>query len=153
MPRGNDSPGITPVPAASIAVFRENSVLLAKRGRGHLKGLWSLPGGHIEPGEKARDAALRELTEETGVTARGVKHLTCHDMILRDSHGMLSAHYVLNVYYGHWEAGQAKAASDIIDVCWAAPEILSQFSLTPGAKDLIFTAWNLILKQGRHNEK
>jgi len=144
MSQENNTLPITPVPAVSIAVFRGNFVLLAKRGKGKLKGIWSLPGGHIEPGEKARDAALRELKEETGVTAHLVKHLTCHDVIIRDTNGYLSAHYVLNVYYGRWESGQAKAASDSLDVCWTTSENLSHFSLTPGAKDLITRAWNLI---------
>lgn len=29
---------------------------------------WSLPKGHVEQGESARDAAIREITEETGIT-------------------------------------------------------------------------------------
>lgn len=34
--------------------------------RGRL--LWSLPKGHVEPGETVEDAAVREVAEETGIT-------------------------------------------------------------------------------------
>ncbi|HMC70482.1 MAG TPA: NUDIX domain-containing protein, partial [Mycobacteriales bacterium] len=36
--------------------------------RGRL--LWSLPKGHVEPGETVEDAAVREVSEETGITGR-----------------------------------------------------------------------------------
>ena len=52
---------VFPRGAASAAIFRGDDVLLIQRGKGALKGCWSLPGGHIEPGEPARDAALREV--------------------------------------------------------------------------------------------
>ena len=38
--------------------------------RGRL--LWSLPKGHLEEGETAEDAAIREVAEETGITGRVV---------------------------------------------------------------------------------
>jgi 8-oxo-dGTP pyrophosphatase MutT (NUDIX family) len=41
--------------------------------RGRL--LWSLPKGHVEPGETAEDAAVREVMEETGITGRVVAPL------------------------------------------------------------------------------
>ena len=49
-----------PRPAASAAIFRDGQVLIAERGKGALRGTWSLPGGHIEPGETAMAAALQE---------------------------------------------------------------------------------------------
>jgi 8-oxo-dGTP diphosphatase len=42
-------------------------VLLIQRGWDPFKGMWALPGGHVEPDETSRDAAAREGAEETGV--------------------------------------------------------------------------------------
>jgi 8-oxo-dGTP diphosphatase len=60
-----------PRPQACVGVvcLRDDEVLLIRRGAPPLKGSWSLPGGRIEWGERAEDAALRELWEETGVEA------------------------------------------------------------------------------------
>lgn len=50
----------------------EGRVLLARRGgTGRGEGLWNLPGGHLEPGETAAEAAARELLEEVGLTGTG----------------------------------------------------------------------------------
>ena len=47
-------------------------ILLLERPR---YGDWSLPKGHLEPGETAEAAGLRELEEETGVRGRIVAPL------------------------------------------------------------------------------
>ncbi len=44
--------------------------VIARRGRRGLR--WSLPKGHIEPGESAEQAAVREIAEETGIVGRVV---------------------------------------------------------------------------------
>ena len=59
-----------PFLGASVAVFRDGRVLLAARGpAAPMEGLFSLPGGGVEPGETLAEAALRELREEIGVEA------------------------------------------------------------------------------------
>ena len=54
----------------------DGNVLLLKRDSGqHCGDLWSFPGGKIEPGESPKIAAIRELTEETGLEGSDWKFL------------------------------------------------------------------------------
>ena len=55
-------------PGVAIIIFNEeNQVLLQKRA--DVK-LWGIPSGHVEPGETVKDAAVREVLEETGLQVR-----------------------------------------------------------------------------------
>jgi 8-oxo-dGTP pyrophosphatase MutT (NUDIX family) len=52
--------------AGGLVVAGERILLIStQNGR-----RWQLPKGHIEPGESAEEAAVREVREETGVTGR-----------------------------------------------------------------------------------
>src|SRR5262249_37661524 len=110
--RKPSKPSRWPRACASAAVFRAGTVLLVERGKGPKQGLWSLPGGHIEPGESAAAAAVREVAEETGVTVRILGLADVNDVIVHDAAGTLTAHYVISVFYGAWAAGEPAAASD-----------------------------------------
>jgi ADP-ribose pyrophosphatase YjhB (NUDIX family) len=65
--------------AGGLVVDREASgnARAALIGRTDRRGrlLWSLPKGHVEAGETAEDAAVREVAEETGITGRVVAPL------------------------------------------------------------------------------
>ena len=57
-------------------VVRGDRILVALRsGTQHIAGTWEFPGGKIEEGEEPQAAALRELREETGLTAKGADPL------------------------------------------------------------------------------
>lgn len=51
------------------AVVRDGRLLLVRRASRHGRGNWQLPGGFIEPDETIEQAVVREVHEETGVTA------------------------------------------------------------------------------------
>lgn len=59
----------THVTASAIVVSQEPAprVVLHRHKR---LGIWLQPGGHVDPDEDVRDAALREVLEETGLVAR-----------------------------------------------------------------------------------
>ena len=54
---------------------RQLKVLLVKRGGEPYKGCWAFPGGFLQNDETARDGALRELREETGLEAAAIGEL------------------------------------------------------------------------------
>lgn len=131
---------------ASTAVFRGRTVLLGERAKGAMAGLWSLPGGHVEPGEKASHAALREVEEETGVRAKILGLVDLHEVIRREGEGGgVSWHYVIAVHYGIWLSGEPVAQSDCRAACFVALDDLDRMPLTEGAAEIIRRADRLIV--------
>ena len=128
---------------ASAAIFRRGQVLLVERAKGPLAGLWSLPGGHIEPGEPVRAAALREIDEETGVAAEIAGLLDVHEVIRRGAQGRLLAHYLLVVWYGRWVAGEPAAGGDAAAARFVALDAIDRLAMTDGAAGLIRRARTL----------
>lgn len=128
-----------PTAAASAVVFRDDTVLLVERGKG-MRGVWSLPGGHIELGETASAAAAREVAEETGVVFDEAGLAAVHDVILQDAAGTVTGHYVITVYFGTWRAGEPRPASDIREAKFVPVADVPSFTLTEGAHAIILRA-------------
>jgi len=142
-------PAAWPRCGASAAIFRGGEVLLVERGKGALQGQWSLPGGHIEPGERARAAALREVREEAGIAAEIAGLLDIHEVLLRDGGGELAAHYLIAVFFGRWIAGDPVAGSDAPAARFVAIDALASYPLTDGAAALIARACQRLDGSGR----
>ena len=139
---------LVPRAAVSAAIFRDGKVLLIERGKGALMGYWSLPGGHIEPGEPARETASREVMEETGIAVDLLGLVDVVDVIVRGPAGDLRAHYVLSVFHGVWTGGEPVAASDAAAARFVAPGDLSRYQLTDGAEAIIRRAAALSMAAG-----
>lgn len=131
---------VRPISGVSMCVVKDGKVLLAKRGNPNGYGLWSFPGGHVKHGEPLRDAALRELAEETGINAQIERLLDTIEIIHKDPVGNIEAHFVLSVFLGNWLSGIAVADSDASDVKWVDGTEVSNLKTTPGTAEFVQAA-------------
>ncbi len=138
----SSSPG--PVLAASAAVFRDGRVLVAKRGRPPGQGLWSLPGGAVERGERLEQAAAREVREETGVEAEIVGLAGHRELIERDPAGAVVRHYVILAFAARWRAGEGTPGPEAAEVRWIEPAEIKNLVATPGLAEIVAQARKLV---------
>lgn len=119
-----------PVAAVGIVCLRGDDVLLVRRGAPPLAGRWSLPGGRIEWGERAADAALRELKEETGCDADLLGIVGVVDGLFHDAPDAPAAnHYILIDYAARWRAGEPAAGDDAREARFFSPAELEGLGL------------------------
>lgn len=124
---------------ASIAVFKDRKVLLVRRAYPPFAGLWSLPGGKTEGAEAPREAARRELMEETGIEAdvEGVVDLI---KISGDEQVECGTSYRLTVFYGRPTGGSLKPGGDAAAAEWVHLDDVEALPMTEGTADLIWIA-------------
>jgi mutator protein MutT len=115
-------------------------VLLIRRGKPPLYGRWVVPGGTVELGEGLEQALVREMQEETGLAVEPLELITVFDRIEREGERVVY-HYVIVDYLCRLVSGEARAASDALDVAWAAPSELEVYDLPPKALEVVQEAF------------
>jgi 8-oxo-dGTP diphosphatase len=126
-----------PVLAASAAVFRGREVLLVKRGQKLGQALWSLPGGKMEVGETAANAALREVSEETGIRATIIGFVGLYEIITSETHYAIAAHAAI------YQSGEVNAASDAAEARFVGLDEIIALPLAPNTVAAITMARKL----------
>ena len=136
-----------PQPAVGIVCFRGEEVALIRRGTKPLAGDWSIPGGRIEFGERANVAALRELKEETGLTAHLIGLVDVVDAIFTSrSTGAVARHYLLFDFAAIWVSGEPVAGDDADHAEWISPTRLAELPLWAETRRIIEAAREMVSK-------
>jgi len=123
-----------PIDCVGVICFRGDDVLLIKRGTAPRKGEWSIPGGRIETGESERDAALRELFEETGVMAALESKVATIDANFENFN------YRLHDYAARWISGEPRFGDDAADARFVPPDELDGLGMWPKTREVIEAA-------------
>lgn len=124
--------GLRAVPTAGIVCMREGDVLLVQRGQPPRQGEWSIPGGRIEPGETSREAALRELREETGVEAELAGLIDVVDAVFHNRAGdLITRHYIMIDFAARWLSGEPVAGDDADQARFVPLNELANYHMWP----------------------
>ncbi len=119
------------------AVIRDASgrLLLIKRGHEPGAGLWSLPGGRIEPGETDEQAVIREIAEETGLA------VACGGLLgTARLPGTAGAAIEVRDYRAVVTGGDLAAGDDADDARWVDTADMAALQLTVGLAEFL-RAW------------
>jgi mutator protein MutT len=126
-----------PLPGILAVLVENGRVLLARRAKEPDSGSWGFPGGLIELGETAAEAARRELAEETGIDAVAERVVDVTDFLRHDSAGRVQYHYILVVMLCRRLAGDPAPASDVAELGWFTPGEAAGLRASPGLDRLI----------------
>ena len=133
----NSTPGtggaypVQPITAVGAIVFKDNRVLLVRRGKPPAEDLWAIPGGRVEIGETLQEAAERALDP-----------VYTFDVIDRDTTGGIRFHYVIVDLIAEYIRGEPRAGDDAAAARWVPSDELSTLKVSSKTRQLLTTQFN-----------
>ena len=98
-------------------IIKDDKIVLIKRKNSPFKGLWALPGGFVEYGEKVEDTVVREAFEETGLKTKITNLLGVYSDPNRDPRGhTITIAYVLDIINGKLKGGDDASDAKLFDL-------------------------------------
>lgn len=124
---------IRPSVGVATVVIKDNKILIGKDTR---KGdVYGVPGGHWENGETIKECSLREVKEESGISAKNPTLISVYDFYREDK----GKSYVTIGMKADYDSGETKDLEDEgrLEWNWYLPEDALKLNLFPADKILI----------------
>ena len=134
----NNTPS-RPVVGVGVVVWRNDQVLLIRRGKEPRKGEWSIPGGSQGFGETLHQAACREVLEETGLAVQILELVGVVDGIMKDESGQVTHHYTLVDFAARAVAGSGEPipGDDAVEARWFELDQLDSLGMWAETRKMI----------------
>lgn len=116
----------------------DGRILLVRRARPPSAGLWSLPGGHVEPGEDDASAIVREVAEETGLQVRPGRLVG-----VVERKAPAGGVYVIRELACEVVGGFLRPGDDAADARWFSADDLRETETVPDLVEVL-TDWELM---------
>ena len=137
------------------AVCWDGRVLIVQRGKEPSRGVWTVPGGAVQLGETMRQAAAREVLEETGLQIEVGEVVDILDNIVRDKKSVhpdregpagILYHYAIVDFGAEYVSGELTPNDELMDAAWVYPSELDAYRVPAKAQAVLLKA--LALYQG-----
>jgi len=135
MPRSR-YPSVPRVAVGAI-VFKDDRVLLVRRGKAPAHGQWAIPGGSVTLGESLQQAAEREIFEETGIRISAGAPAYVFDVVDRDDDGRIRYHYVIVDLDAIYRGGELSPGDDALEARWVAAPELEDLDMSLPTRELL----------------
>lgn len=123
-----------PEPTAGAIVYNDkNEILFIKNKKW---GNWSIPGGHIEIGEKAEDTIVREVKEETGLDVGEIEFVGVQDGI-NPKNFYEKRHFVFLNYFAKVIGGKEKKSEEMEEYQWVPARKALEEDLSDSVRPLV----------------
>jgi 8-oxo-dGTP diphosphatase len=130
---------VSVIPCVGAVVTDERGrLLMIQRGHEPGAGLWSIPGGRIEPGETDAQALVREMLEETSLQ---VKVNSFIGSVQRP--GLGGAVVDIRDYAVTVTGGTLRAGDDAADARWVTAAEMARLEVTEGLIEAL-TEWGVL---------
>ena len=123
--------------AVGAIVFKDEKVLLVRRGKPPAIDLWAIPGGSVKICETLQRAAEREIFEETGITIQALEPIFTFDYIERDESGCARYHYVIIDLTAEYVAGEPRAGDDAAEARWVSSQEMAGLKVSSKTRQLL----------------
>lgn len=131
-----------PRPAVGAVVFKDECILLVRRGHAPAFGQWAIPGGSVELGESLQEAAEREILEETGIIIQAKAPIYTFDTIERDAKGAICFHYVIVDLAADYLGGELRPGDDALEARWVSAREVDELNVNQRTRELLHNQYH-----------